>query len=32
LCGVYIQAIQELGMLPSMGEIGNSYDNAGVHP
>jgi len=28
LCGVYIQAIQELGMLPSMGEIGNSYDNA----
>ena len=28
LCGAYIQAIQELGMLPSMGEIGNSYDNA----
>lgn len=28
LCGAYIQALEELGMLPSMGEIGNSYDNA----
>ena len=28
LCKAYIQALQELGMMPSMGEIGNSYDNA----
>jgi putative transposase len=28
LCGVYIQALEKLGMLPSMGEVGNSYDNA----
>jgi putative transposase len=28
LCNAYIQALKELGMLPSMGEVGNSYDNA----
>jgi putative transposase len=28
LSGAYIERLQQLGMLPSMGEIGNSYDNA----
>ena len=28
LSGVYMDKLHELGMLPSMGEIGNSYDNA----
>lgn len=28
LCGTYIQTLKELGMRPSMGEVGNSYDNA----
>jgi len=28
LCGDYIARLNELGMKPSMGEVGNSYDNA----
>jgi len=28
LSDLYIQRLTELGMLPSMGEVGNSYDNA----
>ncbi len=28
LCDAYITKLKELGMLPSMGEVGNSYDNA----
>jgi len=28
LSGVYTKRLSKLGMLPSMGEIGNSYDNA----
>jgi putative transposase len=26
--GMYVQRLNELGILPSMGEVGNSYDNA----
>ena len=26
--GLYVETLKELGMLPSMGEVGNSYDNA----
>lgn len=28
LAGAYMNRLHELGMLPSMGEVGNSYDNA----
>jgi putative transposase len=28
LCGDYITKLNDLGMKPSMGEVGNSYDNA----
>lgn len=28
LSGAYMDKLHELGMLPSMGEVGNSYDNA----
>ena len=28
LCGDYIARLNDLGMRPSMGEVGNSYDNA----
>lgn len=28
LCKAYIERLAELGMKPSMGEVGNSYDNA----
>ena len=28
LAGIYIERLHQLGMLPSMGEVGNSYDNA----
>ena len=28
LAGAYMARLRELGMLPSMGEVGNSYDNA----